>query len=127
VGFTLDTGALIALERGKARAWHFVHLSIADSIDLRAPADVLAEFWRGRPRSRAIKALVDDAVHWIDVTPSLAKRAGEALALGGPTPSAVDALVATVAAIHGDIVLTSDPSDFIALRRYYAGLKVLGV
>jgi len=127
VGFTLDTGALIALQRRRPRAWRFIELARRDGLELHAPADILAEFWRGTPIIRPLATLIDEAVHWIDVTPSLAKRAGRALADAGAGPSAVDALVATVAAAFGDVVLTSDPDDFARLARHYRSLRVLGV
>jgi predicted nucleic acid-binding protein len=127
VGFTLDTGALIALQRRKLRAWRFVELAQRDDLELRAPADVLAEFWRSTPVVRPLRTLIDDGVQWIDVTPNLAKRAGRALADAGTGPSAVDALVATVAAAFGDVVLTSDPDDFESLARHYRSLRVLAV
>jgi predicted nucleic acid-binding protein len=127
VGFTLDTGALIALQRRKRRAWNFVELAHRDDLELRAPADVLAEFWRGARLGGPLATLIEEGIHWIDVTPSLAKRAGRALADAGPGPGAVDALVATVAAAFGDVVLTSDPHDFARLARHYRGMRVLGV
>lgn len=126
-GFTLDTGALIALQRKKARAWRFVELAMRDGLDLRAPADVLAEFWRGQPAFAPVATLVDAGIEWIDVTTPLAKRAGRALADAGRGPSAVDALVATVAATFGDTVLTSDPEDFAQLAQHYRSLRVLAV
>jgi predicted nucleic acid-binding protein len=127
MGFTLDTGAFIALEKRKLRAWRFIELAQADGLELRAPADVLAEFWRGDTLAKPLVTLIDSAVHWIDVTPSLAKRAGRALQGASRGPSAVDALVATVAAAFGDIVLTSDAGDFDRLREHYPALRVLGV
>jgi len=127
VGFTLDTGAFIALQRRKSRAWKFIELAQRDDLELRAPADVLAEFWRGTPVIRPLTTLIDEGMHWIDVTPSLAKRAGRALADAGSGPSAIDALVATVAAAFGDVVLTSDPDDFAQLARHFRSLRVLGV
>jgi predicted nucleic acid-binding protein len=127
VGFTLDTGALIALQRRRPRAWRFVELAHRDDLKLRAPADVLAEFWRGTAVIRPLRTLIDGGVHWIDVTPALARRAGCALADAGPGPSVVDALVATVAAVFGDVVLTSDPEDFVRLARHYRGLRALAV
>lgn len=126
-GFKLDTGALIALQHRKPRAWHFIELAERDGLELHAPADVLAEFWRGAPPFVPLATLLDAGIHWIDVTTNLAKRAGRALADAGPDPSAVDALVATVAAAFGDIVLTSDPRDFARLARHYRGLRVLAV
>jgi predicted nucleic acid-binding protein len=127
MGFTLDTGALIALERSKRRVWHFVELAHRDDLELRAPADVLAEFWRETSLPRPVRALIDHGIDWIDVTPVLAKRAGRALVDAGSGPSAVDALVATVAAAFGDTVLTSDPRDFARLAQHYRGLRVLAV
>jgi predicted nucleic acid-binding protein len=126
-GFTLDTGALIALQRRKLRALRFIELAARDDLDLRAPADVLAEFWRGGPLSAPLATLIESGVQWIDVTPRLAKRAGRALADAGPGPSAIDALVATVAASFGDTILTSDPHDFARLASHYSGLRVLAV
>jgi predicted nucleic acid-binding protein len=125
LGFTLDTGALIALQKRKRRAWRFVELAVADDLELRAPADVLTEFWRGSPANKPLATLIDSAIDWIDVTPNLAKRAGLALGDAGRGPSAIDALVATVAALHGDVVLTSDVQDFVRLAQHYPGLRVL--
>ena len=127
MGFTLDTGAFIALQRRKRRAWHFIELASLDGYELRAPADVLTEFWRGTAVIRPLATLIEDGIAWVDVTPHLAKRAGRALADAGAGPSAVDAVVATVAAAFGDIVLTSDPEDFEQLKQHYRGLRALGV
>lgn len=127
MGFTLDTGAFIALQRRKRRAWHFVELADLEGLELRAPADVLTEFWRGTPLIRPLATLIEGGIARVDVTPHLAKRAGRALTDAGTGPSAVDALVATVAAAFGDAVLTSDPHEFERLTRHFRGLRVLSV
>jgi len=127
MGFTLDTGAFIALQRRKRRAWQFIELASLEGVELRAPADVLTEFWRGTSLIRPLSTLIEDGIAWVDVTPRLAKRAGRALADAGAGLSAVDALVATVAAAFGDVVLTSDPEDFARLTRHFRGLRILGV
>jgi hypothetical protein len=49
-----------------------------------------------QPLPKPLLPLMDSAIQWIDVTPLLAKRAGRALPNVRGTPSAVDALVATV-------------------------------
>lgn len=57
---TLDTGALIALERGDQRMGRvFVHAR-AQCIPMFAPADAVAEWWRGRTdvRETLLRALV---------------------------------------------------------------------
>jgi predicted nucleic acid-binding protein len=127
LGFTLDTGALIALQKRKRRAWQFVELAVADDLELRAPAAILAEFWRGPVTMKPLATLIESAISWVDVTPRLARRAGLALVDAGRGPSAIDALVATVAALHGDVVLTSDVEDFARLANHYPGLRVLRV
>ncbi len=88
---------------------------------------MLAKLWRGSPIIRPLSTLIDSGISWIDVTPHLAKRAGRVLADAGVGPGAVDALVATVAATFGDIVLTPDPDDFARLTQHFAGLRVLAV
>ena len=35
MGFTLDTGAFIALQRRKRRAWHFIELASIEGVELR--------------------------------------------------------------------------------------------
>ena len=124
-GLTLDTGALIALDRRRQRAWALVAAAREDELTLRAPADVLAEFWRGGTRTRSLRVLLDEGIEWVDVTPVLARRAGEALAAVSPGPSAIDAVVATVASDHGDRVVTSDPEDFQKLQDYYRSLRII--
>ena len=65
----------------------------------------------------------------VDVEPlteGLAKRAGEALAsVRGAT--LVDAIVMASAATRGDVVFTSDVEDLERLRRYFPGVRVLGI
>lgn len=78
-------------------------------------------------RSRNLRQLLEDGIEWVDVTPSIAKRAGEALAAIPSGPSAIDAIVATVAAEHGDRVVTADRDDFETLSQYYRSLRVLTV
>jgi hypothetical protein len=63
VGLTLDTGAFIALQRRKNFAWKFIELAQRDDLELRAPADVLAEFWRGTPVIRPLTTLIDEGMH----------------------------------------------------------------
>ena len=45
---TLDTGALIALERRRARMWKVLHRARELGVVPIVPADVVAEWWRGR-------------------------------------------------------------------------------
>ncbi len=122
-GITLDTGALIALERRRPRMRGIVERAVAMDQRLTVPADVVGEWWRGRADLRdAILASVDVE----PLTEGLAKRAGEALAsVRGAT--LVDAIVMASAASRGDVVYTSDTEDLERLRRHFPAVRVLAV
>jgi hypothetical protein len=122
-GITLDTGALIALERRRQRMREIFEHALLKEQPLTVPADVVGEWWRGRTDVR--DAILDS----VDVEPlsvALAKRAGEALAaISGAT--LVDAIVMASAASRGDIVYSSDIDDLERLRRHFPNVRVLRV
>ena len=122
-GITFDTGALIALERRRQRMKEIIERALDTDLPITVPADVVAEWWRGRSDLReAILACVDVE----PLTDLLAKRAGEALAaVKGAT--LVDAVVMASAASRGDVVYTADVEDLELLRRHFPGVRVLGV
>jgi predicted nucleic acid-binding protein len=122
-GLTFDTGALIALERRAQRMRAVIERALERDQAITVPADVVAEWWRGRTDLR------DSIVAAVDIEPlteALAKRAGEAL---GAVPGAtlVDAIVMASAASRGDIVYTSDVQDLERLRRRFPSVRVLRV
>ena len=51
-GFTFDTGALIALERGDRRMRSVLKLARSDSVRIVVPTVVLGEWWRGKTKAR---------------------------------------------------------------------------
>ena len=120
---TLDTGALIALERRKQRMRDILEHAVDRNQRITVPADVVAEWWRGRSDLR------DAILESVDVEPlseELAKIAGEALAaVRGAT--LVDAVVMASAASRGDLVYTSDVEDLERLRKHFPGVRILGV
>lgn len=120
-GITFDTGALIALEHRRQRMKLIVEHALLKDQPITVPADVVAEWWRGRTDLR------DRILESVDVEPltqPLAKLAGEALgAVKGAT--LVDAIVMASAATRGDIVYTSDVEELERLRRYFPAVKVL--
>ncbi len=124
-GVTLDSGALIAFERRERRL--LVHLKEAQSrgLDLTVPTVVVAEAWRGGPRSARISMLLSACI----VEPlleGLARSAGEAMAaVRGSTP--IDAIVMASAATRNDRVLTTDPEDLQRLRKTFATVRVESV
>lgn len=118
-GFTFDTGALIALERGDRRMRLVMQLARTDRVRVVVPAVVLGEWWRGPSRVRnAIAA----AVVIEPLSEQLAKLAGEALAkVRGAT--FVDAAVMASAAQRGDVVYTSDQGDLDLLWTHFTGVR----
>jgi predicted nucleic acid-binding protein len=120
VNYVYDSGALIAIDRGRATAQvtsHQERLAAGDHIIV--PAPVAAQVVRRPPRqARLILALRS-----CDIAPfadSHVFLVGELLARSG-TSDAVDAFVALTAAVERAAVVTSDPDDIGLL------LDVLGV
>ncbi len=124
-GLTLDTGALVGFERADRRT--LVHLKHAQVLgfELTVPTPVIADAWRGGPRSARIASLLEACV----IEPlfaDVARLAGEAIAaVKGAT--VVDAIVMASAARRGDRVLTADFDDLDRLRFYFPTVRLLTV
>jgi predicted nucleic acid-binding protein len=116
-GVTFDTGVLIALERRKASALALLRACRLSRARITIPAAAVAEWWRGQHASLLEIGALEP------LTPELAKRAGELLAITGGS-NAVDACVIASAAQRGDLVVTSDPKDLRALARLCKGVGV---
>jgi len=123
-GLTLDSGALIALERGERRMRLVMQRADQRGLSITVPAVVLSEWWRGGTgRQRAILESVDVEPTWEHIC----KLAGEAIA-DLPGATVVDAIVMASAAQRGDIVYTSDFEDLDRLSTHFRGVrKVLRV
>lgn len=122
-GVTLDTGALIGLERRKARAIHFLDLADQGLITLHAPGVVLTEWWRGPTE---VRRRILQVVEVLPLTLAMHHAAGEALAtVRGAT--AIDAMVMAFAASRGEPVLTGDVEDLERLRAAFPTVRVLGL
>jgi hypothetical protein len=122
-GFTLDTSALIGLERRRQRMLQFMRVAREDRLAVTVPANVVAEWWRKRNDVReAILAAV--AVEPMDT--ELARLVGETLAVvRGAT--LVDATVMVSAARRGDVVLSADFMDLSRLATRFPGVRLLRV
>ena len=122
-GLTLDTGALVALERNDRRAVLLIESAMRDGRPVVVPVAVVIEWWRGQRRPAAG---VLDGIIVEPLFEPLARIAGRALGrVRGP--SAVDAVVMASAAQRGDRVLTSDVRDLERLRAVFPGVRVLRV
>lgn len=117
---TLDTGALIALERRHQRIWKVMHRAQALGIVPIVPADVVAEWWRGRTD---IREHILGSVAIEPLSENLARLAGEALAVVRGATS-VDAIVMASAAQRGDAVYTSDIGDLERLRSFFPAVRL---
>lgn len=122
-GLTLDTGALIALERRRQRMSRAYAAAVADRLPVTVPAVVIAEWWRGRSDART---LILRGVRVENTTPELAQLAGQALAFV-PGATAIDAIVMASAACRGDLVYTADVGDLERLRSYFPTVRLLAV
>lgn len=121
--YVLDTGALIAAERGKERAARFFQLAHLGRARLMVPLPVVVEWWRGRTDVREAILRSTQVVASLDA----AKAAGMALAaLGGAgSKLAVDSFVMASAALLDAVVVTGDARDFERLAAHFPGVVVL--
>lgn len=121
--YVFDTGALIAAERGKARASRFLRLVHAGAARILVPLPVISEWWRGRTDAREEILAATQVVASVDV----AKAAGLALARLRDVDArlTIDAIVMATAALHGGVVVTGDADDFDRLSRHFRGVAVL--
>ena len=107
----LDTGALIAIDRGDRRVIRLLELAG----DIHVPAGALAQAWRNPARQVRLARVVaapEVRVHSLD--DPIAKAAGQ---LCGATRTAdvVDASVVIVARLTNGVAVTSDPDDLARL------------
>lgn len=121
-GITLDTGALVAIERRKQRGNQLVALARQRLAVLSVPVPVIAEWWRGRTD---VRERILDILNVEPLSLMVAKAAGEAQA-HVPRATAVDAIVMAFAASRGDVVFTGDTDDLDRLRAFFPSVRVLG-
>jgi predicted nucleic acid-binding protein len=123
---TLDTGALIAMERRKARGTMLLRAAREHRAQLLAITPVVAEWWRGRSD---VRDRIRTAVTLVPFPVLAAQAAGVALGkMRGDPRLTVDVMVMAYAATHGgSLVYTADVSDLQAISRYFPSVRVLGV
>ena len=110
-GIVLDTGALIALDRGDKRMIALLHRALAQGRRFRIPAGVVAQAWRdGRVQVTLARFLRSEEVEIIPLDEQLARSCGE-LCAAANSRDVTDASVVIVAREQRSPVVTSDPSD----------------
>lgn len=124
---TLDTGALIAIERRKQRGLLLLDLARHRLARLLVPVPVVAEWWRGRTD---VRERILEAVSVLPLSLAEARAAGEALGKirSKASVQAIDAIVVSFASAHGGVVYTGDVADLERIRAaHFPSVRVLGV
>jgi predicted nucleic acid-binding protein len=112
-GLTLDSGALIAAEKGDRRFWALWKEALARGATVTVPAAVVAQVWRG---NNAVIARVLEGCDVETLTEERAKQVGRLLA-AARSSDVIDASVVIGAAARRDAVVTSDAPDIDRLAR----------
>jgi predicted nucleic acid-binding protein len=118
-----DTGALIALERGRASIRKVHRLALEHGFRVAVITPVIAEWWREGRREKDRLAIL----RTLEVEPPdayVARLAGAAIGIVGA--GVVDALVMASASIRGDTVYTSDLDDLQRLTRVFPSVLLEG-
>ncbi len=114
-GLTLDTGALIALERGDRVVALLLQRAIAARVDVALPTTVIAQALRDPVRQVALNMLMQaSATDIVDLDRPTAVAVGRMLAVSG-TSDITDAHVAITATSRRHAIATSDARDLSAL------------
>ena len=110
-GVVLDTGALIALERGDKRMIALLPRALHQGRALRVPAGVVGQAWRnGRVQVILARFLRSEEVEIVPLDDQLARSCGELC--GAATASdVIDASVVIIARERQHLIVTSDPGD----------------
>ncbi len=117
----LDTGGLIAIERGRVAVAAVVRQSLRNDGVAVVPSGCLAQAWRRPSRQARLAAFLrTDGVAVADLTSGDARRVGLLLEATGAS-DVVDGHVAILGLRHDAVVLTSDPDD---IRRLAPGIAV---
>ncbi len=110
-GAVLDTGALIAFERGDRAVVAVIARAVEHGDELAIPAGVVAQAWRdGRRQVRLVRLLASKVCAVIPLDDRRARAAGQLCGIAG-TSDVIDASVAVLARERHVAVLTSDPDD----------------
>jgi hypothetical protein len=123
-GITLDTGALIALDRGDKRMIALLRRASAQHRVFRVPSGVVGQAWRdGRVQVTLARFLRSEEVEIVPLDAQLARSCGE-LCGASNTSDVIDASVVILARERRDLIVTSDPHD---LRRLDPAAPIIPV
>jgi hypothetical protein len=112
-GLTLDTGALLALERGQEKIRAL--LRMAATREIAIPAGVVAQSWRGGPRQARIARLIKQPETTVPVLDDDTARAVGMLCGRCGHDDVVDVSVVLCARQRRHAIVTSDPGNLRAV------------
>lgn len=104
----LDTGALIALDRGDREAGALLEAAAADGVEVVTSSACAAQAWRSPARQARLSRALEGCLER-PLDPVQARLCGVALARSRTSDVPDASLCVTVR--NGDTVLTSDPAD----------------
>jgi predicted nucleic acid-binding protein len=110
VSVTLDTGALVALDKGDPRMVALLDRIQQRGGSLHVPACVVAQAWRSPRQVRLARVLTARGTDIAALDAATARAVGLVLGAAGGT-DVVDASVILLARTTGTVVITSDPDD----------------
>jgi predicted nucleic acid-binding protein len=121
-GLSLDTGALIALERGDRNLRQLLRRALSAGVGVHVVCEVVAEAWRGGPRQAVLARFLNlPEVVFPVMDVAMARVVGDMCARSGHS-DVVDVHVVMDARMNGHTVVTSDPDD---LRRVDPSLGII--
>lgn len=107
----MDTGGLLALERGDARLRALLRRALEADLPIAVPAGVVARAWRGGPRQARVARLLADPATAVPPLDDLTARAVGLLCGRSGHPDIGDVHVALHARHEHHAVITSDAGD----------------
>jgi hypothetical protein len=110
-GITLDTGALIAIERASPRMQALLDEANLAGLTIDVPAGALAQAWRGTPRQARLARLLRITNVTVRPLDEAGAKAAGALCGHARTSDVIDASVVINARRNQHSVITSDPDD----------------
>jgi hypothetical protein len=123
-GITLDTGALIALDRGDKRMIALLHQTLERGCTFRVPAGVVGQAWRnGRVQATLARFLRAEEVEIVALDEELARSCGELCGVTR-TSDIIDASVVILARERRDTIVTGDAED---LRQLDPAARIVSV
>jgi predicted nucleic acid-binding protein len=114
-GVTLDTGALIAIERGDRRLQALLDEAAIAGAELAVPAGVVAQAWRGSSSQARLARFLGLAIVTVVALDDAQARAAGALCGRAGTADVIDASVVLCARARDHAVITGDPNDLATL------------